>query len=124
VFGADEKQAGFGFGYFGIIVKSVTIDAWVVISILGLMAVISWFVMFSKASYVGSVDSGNDAFLELFRRQGGDPLVHRRVRDCAADRGASSPTPRSTESSAPARTKCAVARRRAASSFSAPKASK
>jgi biopolymer transport protein ExbB len=74
VFGADEKQAGFGFGYFGIIVKSVTVDAWVVISILGLMAVISWFVMFSKATYVGSVDSGNDAFLELFRRQGGDPL--------------------------------------------------
>ena len=35
-FGADEKQAGFGFGYFGIIVKSVTIDAWVVIGILGL----------------------------------------------------------------------------------------
>ena len=45
----DEKQAGFGFGYFGIIVKSVTIDAWVVISILGVMAVISWYVMWTKA---------------------------------------------------------------------------
>ena len=75
VFGADEKQAGFGFGYFGIIVKSVTIDAWVVIAILGLMAVMSWFVMFSKATYVGTVDKGNDAFLDLFRKQGGDPLA-------------------------------------------------
>jgi len=74
-FGADEKQAGFGFGYFGIIVKSVTIDAWVVIGILGCMAVMSWFVMWTKASYVGTVDRANDAFIELFRRKGGDPLA-------------------------------------------------
>jgi biopolymer transport protein ExbB len=75
VFGTDEKQAGFSFGYFGIIVKSVTIDAWVVISILGVMAVTSWFVMWSKASYVGAVDKGNDTFLDLYRKQGGDPLT-------------------------------------------------
>ena len=74
-FGTDEKQAGFGFGYFGIIVKSVTIDAWVVIGILGVMAVISWFVMFSKASYVGTVDKANDAFVKLFRQHGGDPMA-------------------------------------------------
>lgn len=74
-FGVDEKQAGFSFGYFGIIVKSVTIDAWVVISILGIMAVTSWFVMWSKASYVGAVDKGNDTFLDLYRSQGGDPLT-------------------------------------------------
>ena len=75
VFGTDEKQAGFSFGYFGIIVKSVTIDAWVVISILGVMAVMSWFVMWSKAQYVGAVDKGNDTFLDQYRRQGGDPLT-------------------------------------------------
>jgi biopolymer transport protein ExbB len=74
-FGVDEKQAGFSFGYFGIIVKSVTIDAWVVISILGIMAVTSWFVMWTKASYVGAVDKGNDTFLDLYRSQGGDPLT-------------------------------------------------
>jgi len=71
----DEKQAGFGFGYFGIIVKSVTVDAWVVIAILGSMAVMSWFVMWTKASYVGTVDKANDAFVQIFRRQGGDPLA-------------------------------------------------
>ena len=84
VFGADEKQAGFSFGYFGIIVKSVTIDAWVVISILGIMAVMSWFVMFAKATYVGGVDRGNDAFLDLFRKRGGDPLA---IDEAAAQRG-------------------------------------
>jgi biopolymer transport protein ExbB len=79
-YGADEKQAGFGLGYFGIIIKSVTIDAWVVISILGVMAVISWFVMFSKASYVNTVDKANDAFVKLFRENGGDPLAIRAIR--------------------------------------------
>jgi biopolymer transport protein ExbB len=74
-FGVDEKQAGFGFGYFGIIVKSVTVDAWVVIGILGCMAVMSWFVMWTKATYVGTVDKANDAFLRLFRQEGGDPLA-------------------------------------------------
>jgi biopolymer transport protein ExbB len=74
-FGADEKQAGFGFGYFGIIIKSVTIDAWVVIGILGCMAVMSWFVMWTKATYVGTVDKANDAFVRLFRKKGGDPLA-------------------------------------------------
>jgi len=74
-YGIDEKQAGFGFGYFGIIIKSVTVDAWVVIGILGVMAVISWFVMFTKASYVGTVDKANDAFVQLFRKHGGDPLA-------------------------------------------------
>jgi biopolymer transport protein ExbB len=79
-FGADEKQAGFGFGYFGIIVKSVTVDAWVVIGILGCMAVMSWFVMWTKASYVSRVDKANDAFVQLFRKQGGDPLAMRAFR--------------------------------------------
>jgi biopolymer transport protein ExbB len=79
-YGVDEKQASFGFGYFGIIVKSVTIDAWVVIGILGVMAVISWFVMFTKASYVNTVDRANDAFVKLFREQGGDPLAIRAIR--------------------------------------------
>jgi biopolymer transport protein ExbB len=74
-FGVDEKQAGFGFGYFGIIVKSVTIDAWVIIAILGCMAVMSWFVMWTNASYVSSVDRANGAFIKLFRAQGGDPLA-------------------------------------------------
>ncbi|WP_204310615.1 hypothetical protein, partial [Escherichia coli] len=41
-FGADEKPSGEGFGYFGVIFKNVTIDAWVVIGVLALMSLASW----------------------------------------------------------------------------------
>ncbi len=75
VFGADEKQSGFGFGYFGIIVKSVTIDAWVVIGILGLMAAMSWYVMWTKNSYIGTVSRANDRFLDYYRQRSGDPFA-------------------------------------------------
>jgi biopolymer transport protein ExbB len=75
VFGADEKQSGFGFGYFGIIVKSVTIDAWVVIGILGIMAAISWYVMWAKNAYIGTVSRANDRFLDYYRQRSGDPFV-------------------------------------------------
>jgi biopolymer transport protein ExbB len=74
-FSADEKQSGFGFGYFGIILKSVTVDAWVVIAILGVMAAASWYVMLTKAGYVGAVDKANDRFLERFRAHPEDPLA-------------------------------------------------
>ncbi|MGZ8407189.1 MAG: MotA/TolQ/ExbB proton channel family protein [Caulobacteraceae bacterium] len=71
--GEDEKQGGHG-GYFGIIVKSVTIDAWVVIGILGVMAALSWFVMWTKIVYVNVLDGGNNRFLRKYREAGGDPL--------------------------------------------------
>ena len=74
-YGVDEKQSGFGFGYFGIIVQSVTLDAWVVIGILGIMALISWLVMWNKWSYIGRVERANVSFLDLFRRHGGDPIA-------------------------------------------------
>ncbi|WP_130620413.1 DUF2341 domain-containing protein [Dyella amyloliquefaciens] len=73
-YGEDEKKAGFGFGYFGIIVKSVTADAWVVIGILLVMALISWVVMWNKARYVGTVTNANDRFLDRFRGLGSDLL--------------------------------------------------
>lgn len=74
-YGADEKQSGFGFGYFGVIVHSVTIDAWVVIGILLVMAAISWIVMWTKAQYVGTVDKANDFFVQRFRQVAGKHLV-------------------------------------------------
>jgi len=68
-FGADEEQSGHG-GYFGVIVASVTIDAWIVIGILGLMAVISWYVMYAKGAYASRVQNANDAFMAHFRKLG------------------------------------------------------
>ena len=73
-YGEDEKKSGFGFGYFGIIVKSVTIDAWVVIGVLLVMALVSWIVMWQRARYVSLVTKANDQFLTLYRALGGDLL--------------------------------------------------
>ncbi|WP_144152918.1 DUF2341 domain-containing protein [Paraburkholderia sp. BCC1885] len=86
-YGADEKQSGFGFGYFGVIVKSVTIDAWVVIGILLLMAFISWVVMWNKATYVGQVDKANGFFVRRFREVAGKHLVGLAHTDEKTDEG-------------------------------------
>lgn len=74
-YGTDEKQSGVGFGYFGIIVKSVTADAWVVIGILLVMAAISWLVMWQRAAYVNKVSRANEEFLDAFRQQGRNILA-------------------------------------------------
>jgi biopolymer transport protein ExbB len=68
VAGQDEESGGWSTGYFGVIVKSVTLDGWVVIGLLAIMAVVSWMVMASKASYLSAVERSNDQFTERFRR--------------------------------------------------------
>jgi biopolymer transport protein ExbB len=73
-YAADEKQAGMGFGYFGIIVKSVTADAWSVIGVLMIMALISWVVMWQRAVYVNKVSGANEEFLHRFRGLGKNML--------------------------------------------------
>lgn len=73
-YGEDEKKSGFGFGYFGIIVKSVTVDAWVVIGLLAIMAIISWLVMWQRGSYVSQVTNANERFLHRYRDLGSNLL--------------------------------------------------
>jgi biopolymer transport protein ExbB len=63
---ADEGEGSHG-GYIGILVKNLTVDAWVVIGILGVMLVISVWVMWSKAFMVTRTDRGNRDFLRSFR---------------------------------------------------------
>jgi biopolymer transport protein ExbB len=64
VFGEDEQTASWLSGYFAVILKSVTPDGWVVIGILMVMAVFSWFVMLNRLSYLNRVSKGNAKFLE------------------------------------------------------------
>ena len=71
-FGQDEENASWTGGYFGVILKSVTIDGWVVIGILGVMAAISWTVMIGKAFYLSRVTRATRRFLEIFDRIGAD----------------------------------------------------
>ena len=61
-----EQSSFFGSGYIGIIIRSVTPDAWVVIGILGMMAIVSWAVMIGKALYLGRVTKANRAFAAAF----------------------------------------------------------
>jgi len=68
---ADEAQpAGWlsgAFGLFGVILKSVTIDGWVVIAVLGVMSVVSWYVMVTKLVYLNHIQRGNSLFLKEWR---------------------------------------------------------
>ncbi|MGK2742401.1 DUF2341 domain-containing protein [Tepidicaulis sp. LMO-SS28] len=71
-FSPDEETSSWLSGYFAIILKSVTIDGWVVIVILMVMAVISWIVMYQKAAYVNSQVKANDRFLDEFHKAASD----------------------------------------------------
>ncbi len=69
---AGQAEAGEGShgGYIGVLVKNLTVDAWVVIAILGVMFVIAAWVMVSKTFLVLRTDRGNQAFLRGFREAG------------------------------------------------------
>ena len=62
------KSESGGGGYFGILFRSLTPDAWVVIGILGVMFLIAVAVMVTKALYVSRTESANQRFLEHFRQ--------------------------------------------------------
>jgi biopolymer transport protein ExbB len=74
--GQDEAPpAGWlsgAFGLFGVILKSVTIDGWVVIGILAIMSVISWYVMITKFFYVNYVQKCNNHFLREWEQVAAD----------------------------------------------------
>ena len=63
------------FGLFGVILKSVTVDGWVVIGILGIMSLVSWYVMISKFIYINHVQKGNKLFLKEWRHVARDLTV-------------------------------------------------
>ena len=66
---SETAQAGEGGepGHMRILVSNLTVDAWVVIAILGVMLVLAVWVMISKSMLVGRTDKGNRAFLLKFR---------------------------------------------------------
>lgn len=64
---ASAESSGGG-GYFGILFKSLTPDAIVVISILGVMFVIACVVMVTKALYVNKTEGANRRFIAEFKK--------------------------------------------------------
>jgi biopolymer transport protein ExbB len=78
-FDTPEQSSVLGNSYLGIIIRSVTPDAWVVIAILGVMAVVSWIVMAGKAIYLARIGAANRLFRSKFReamRQAQSDMEH------------------------------------------------
>ena len=68
-YGEDEAgETGGSNSHFGAILHSVTLDGWVVIAILVVMAAISWMVMVSKVLVIGRTEKGNKDFLRAFHK--------------------------------------------------------
>lgn len=64
---AQAEQGGHEQGHFAILIDNLTVDAWVVIVILGLMFVVAAWVMYEKSVYVGRADKANLKFMKAFR---------------------------------------------------------
>ena len=71
-FGADEQLSTWSSGYVGIILHSVTLDGWVVIGILLVMAFLSCSVMYMKTRQVLRAATANRAFNALQTLTGGE----------------------------------------------------
>lgn len=65
--GAAEAEGGGEHGYMGVLVKNLTVDAWVVIIILAVMFVIACWVMVTKGMLVTKVAKANRSFVLKFR---------------------------------------------------------
>ena len=77
-FGGDEAQSGASTGYFSIILKSLTLDAWVVIVILVIMMIAAFAVMARKGRQIGKASKGSLAFVSIYEEQEGDlHAIHR-----------------------------------------------
>jgi len=64
----DAAEAeGESHGYMGVLVKNLTVDAWVVIGILGVMFAIACWVMVTKGVLVTQVARANRSFVLKFR---------------------------------------------------------
>jgi biopolymer transport protein ExbB len=62
-FDKAEETKSVGHDYFGILFKALTPDAWAVIGLLGVMALISWAVMVVKGIAIGRITGANADFL-------------------------------------------------------------
>ncbi|HEY0330260.1 MAG TPA: DUF2341 domain-containing protein [Rhodopseudomonas sp.] len=76
-FSLDEETASWLSGYFAVILKSVTLDGWVVIGVLMIMAVLSWIVMIDRVSYLNRQAKANAKFMEAFREIGDLTVIER-----------------------------------------------
>jgi biopolymer transport protein ExbB len=66
---AEQVETGGGHGYVGILFGALTLDAWIVIAILGVMFVLAAWTMWSKHQLFSRIERANDGFLDAYRAQ-------------------------------------------------------
>jgi biopolymer transport protein ExbB len=71
--GEDVQSGSGGTSYFGTILRAVTVDGWVVIVLLAIMAGISWWVMVNKIMVIRVVRQDNLKFVQAFQKLSRDP---------------------------------------------------
>jgi biopolymer transport protein ExbB len=71
----DDQGGGESASYIGILLGALTLDGWIVIGILGVMFVISVWVMISKTSFLLKAQRGNDFFVNRFRQKSAQLLT-------------------------------------------------
>ena len=75
-YGEDaQREQGGGQSYIAVTLRNVTVDGWVVISILAVMAVISWIVTVMKSMLLSRIERQNAHFLADYVKLTGDPLA-------------------------------------------------
>jgi biopolymer transport protein ExbB len=75
LFALVAEEGGGEVSYFTILIDSVTVDGWIVIALLGVMAVISVWVMVTKTMMLREAERANGKFLALFADQSMDLLT-------------------------------------------------
>lgn len=64
----EDAQGGGNTSYFGTILRAVTIDGWVVIVLLAVMAGVSWWVMVNKIALLRATLQDNKKFVQIFQK--------------------------------------------------------
>lgn len=75
VYGGDTQKEGGGESYFVTTLRNVTVDGWVIISILSVLFIIAVLIMLSKGIFLARVATGNRKFLTEFNKMADDPAV-------------------------------------------------
>lgn len=75
VYGGDTQKEGGKESYFATTLRSVTVDGWVIISILAVMFIIAMFIIVAKWLSLAQVAAGNRKFLAEFHRMSADPAA-------------------------------------------------
>jgi biopolymer transport protein ExbB len=71
--GDDVQEGGGSTSHFGTILRAVTVDGWVVIALLAIMAGVSWWVMINKFLILRVTLADNQKFVQAFQKLSRDP---------------------------------------------------